>query len=262
MRSHHRPQKGRRFEAASSVALRRISQPAAPRVALRWARNAALIALIIAAAAVLWMLIDDRFYIYNAEVIGAVRVSPEAVFQASDLKGYHVLWAPTAEAESRILAAFPSIESVDVACRLPARCLIAIVERQPMMTWDEEGKLWWIDADGVLFAASEVFSEGWVVSGPLPRDADGRLAEDVRAALAELWTSGAEVESLRYAPGRGLVITDVRGWRVILGTGTGMAARMRLLETLAAHLEAQRVTPRFIDLRFLEAPYYSVVNDW
>ena len=65
-----------------------------------------------------------------------------------------------------------------------------------------------------------------------------------------------------YVPGRGLVFTDERGWRVIVGQGPGMATRLQVLEWLAADLEARGLTPRFVDVRFSDAPYYSLTNDW
>jgi hypothetical protein len=139
------------------------------------------------------------------------------------------------------------------------------------VTWDEDGQLWWIDADGVVFSAMApgpapaqgTLSEGWLVRGPLPRGEDGRLDERVRVALAELWSSGMSVpSSLAYVPGRGLVFTDERGWRVILGQGPGMGRRLQVLEWLAADLQARGLTPRFVDVRFPDAPYYSLTNDW
>jgi hypothetical protein len=104
---------------------------------------------------------------------------------------------------------------------------------------------------------------GLLVRGSLPRQEDGRLDERVRVALAELWAAGANVTStLTYVPGRGLAFTDERGWRVILGQGPGIDRRLQVLQWLAADLQARGVTPRFVDVRFPDAPYYSLTNDW
>jgi hypothetical protein len=67
---------------------------------------------------------------------------------------------------------------------------------------------------------------------------------------------------LAYVPGRGFVITDERGWRVVVGQGTGIRERLQTLEVVAAYLEAQGVTPKFVDVRFPKAPYYSLTNEW
>jgi len=102
-----------------------------------------------------------------------------------------------------------------------------------------------------------------MVQGPLPRDEDGRLDARVCVALNELWAAEANVSSLLdYVPGPGLVFTDERGWRVVVGQGPGMDERLRVLELLAADLEARGLTPQYVDVRFPDAPYYSLTNDW
>jgi len=63
-------------------------------------------------------------------------------------------------------------------------------------------------------------------------------------------------------PARGLVFVDERGCKVILGRGPGMDRRLQVLDELVADLEARGLTPRFVDVRFADAPYYSLINDW
>lgn len=261
MKSQKPRKKERRFEAARALTRRRPLLFS--RSSVRWLRNGLLVLLVAVAAGAVWLWLDDRFYVFHADVVGTARLSPEEIFGASGLQGLHILWARPAEIETRLMATFPTIESAEVACGLPAACAISVVERQPRMVWDEGGQLWWIDAQGFVFAATDALSEGWTVQGPLPRDENERLVDDVRVALAELWASGVEVsQTLRYVPGRGLVLTDGRGWRIILGQGTGMAGRLRVAEWLATDLQARGVTPRFIDVRFRGAPYYSLTNEW
>lgn len=258
--------KHQQFERAGAIAWGRARitrAPAAAHSTRRWARFALASALVVSAAAALWLGLDDRFYVYHVEVTGAGRISPEELFQASGLQGLHILWARPAQIEARIQTAFPNLASVDVACRLPARCTIAVVERQPKTMWDENGQLWWVDVEGVVFPAEGALAEGLLVRGPLPRDENGRLDERVRLALAELWPSDVNVAPvLEYIPGRGLVLTDARGWRVFVGRGPGMRRRLQILEWLAADLQVRGITPRFVDMRFPDAPYYSLVNDW
>jgi cell division septal protein FtsQ len=251
----------KRFETAGTLAIGRARVAAPSR--WRWLWRALLALVIVAVVLALWVLLDDRFYVYHADVVGTVRVSPGQVFKASDLPGLHVLWVNADTIEAQILAALPSLESAEVACRLPSNCTITVVERQPRMMWNDGGQLWGVDANGVLFPSEAAFTEGWVVRGPLPKDEDGLLAEPTRVALAELWASGVEMApELVYVPSRGFAITDRRGWRVIVGEGAGMDERLLALEAVAAHLEARGVTPRFVDVRFPEAPYYSLTNEW
>jgi cell division septal protein FtsQ len=229
----------------------------------RWLWRVLLVVVVVGVGVVVWGLLDDRFYVYKADVVGAVRVSQEQVFWASDLPGLHVLWVNADQVEAQILAELPSLESAEVVCQLPSNCTITVAERQPRMIWNDSGQLWGVDADGIIFPAEEAFTEAWVVRGPLPKGEDDLLAEPARVALAELWASGVEIApELVYVPSRGFMIIDSRGWRVIVGQGAGMKERLGVLETVAADLEARGISPKFVDVRFPEAPYYSLTNEW
>jgi cell division septal protein FtsQ len=230
---------------------------------LRWLRRGLLALVLVIVGVVAWGLLDDRFYVYDADVVGTVRLSPEQVFWASELPGLHVLWVNPDKIEAQILAALPSLESAEVVCQLPSNCTITVAERQPRMMWNDSGQLWGVDADGVIFPSEEAFTEAWVIRGPLPKDGDDLLAEPARVALTELWTSSVEIApELVYVPNRGFMIIDSRGWRVIVGQGTGMKERLAVLETIAADLEARGINPKFVDVRFPKAPYYSLTNEW
>jgi hypothetical protein len=230
------------------------------------------LALAVAAGALtLWLAWDGRFYVYDAEVVGTRQLSPDALFEASGLGGLHILWARSAAVETQLLEEFPSLESVSLSCSLPSNCTISVVERQPRVLWDDQGELWWIDEEGAVFsvndeeASSEAANEAagrWLVRGPLPRGDDGNLDDRVRVALTELWASGRDVPTeFNYESDRGLSFADRRGWRVIVGRGSGMDERLRTLEQLTAHLESHGVTPTFVDVRFPKAPYYSQTLD-
>jgi hypothetical protein len=221
----------------------------------------ALALLIVGLAA--WIGLDDRFYIQTVDVRGAHRVAPETVFSVSELPGLHILWARSDDAEQRILAALPSLSGADVRCRLPARCLIEVVERQPSVVWESEEGRWWIDAEGQIFPWSSGATGCRRIQGPLPRTKGGRLAAPVQEALDDLWVAGVDQElALDYVLGRGFSFVDERGWRVVLGEGDGMAQRLRLLDGLTAHLLARGAEPTYIDVRFVDAPFYSLTNEW
>ena len=255
------------FESAGALVLGRAStrrRPAASSVRSRRLRNIFTLLLAGVGVGALWLGMDERFYIYRADVVGAVRTSPAAVFQASGLSGLHIFWAGSAGSEDRILSRLPMLEDARVECRLPAECTITVVERQPRVRWEEEsGLVWWIDAEGVTFDAEGPLEEGWTVRGPLPRDERGRLDETVRVALTELWATGEELASeFFYVPGRGLVFINQQGWRVILGEGAGMEQRLEVLGRLTTYLGERGFSPQFVDVRLPGAPYYSLVNEW
>lgn len=262
----------RRYERAGSVVLNQVRLGQAP-ISLRkwrWLHTGGWILLVLAVlagAAALWLSWDSRFYVYEAQIVGTRRIPESELFGASGLDGLHILWARSATIESRLLEVFPSLESAQVTCSLPSDCVISVIERRPQVLWDDHTELWWVDEEGAVFAAREVGSGlaglddargRWMITGPLPRGDDGNLDERVRVALAELWSSGADVPTtFDYELDQGLSFVDRQGWRVIVGEGSGMAERLRTLEHLTAYLDSHGITPEFVDVRFPEAPYYS-----
>lgn len=256
----------RRYEVATSMTMGRVRARQTSGTPHPWfLRPITYVALIgaLLSVVVLWVSLDDAFYVYDVNVTGAVHISKDAVFDASGLPGLHILWVNSNDVETAILESLPNIESAHVSCSLPAKCTIRVVERQPRVMWTDGTMSWWIDAKGVIFPATEGAADGWTIRGMLPKDEDGNLAEPVRDGLNELWASGLEVpQILDYVQNRGLVYTDEHGWRVILGQGSGMEQRARVLKDLTADLEARGITPQFIDVRFSSAPYYSLTNEW
>ncbi|MGQ9522835.1 MAG: cell division protein FtsQ/DivIB [Anaerolineae bacterium] len=226
------------------------------------ARPAAMLGGIALLGLVLGFAFSPQFYVTNAQVIGAQWVPPQAIFAASGLERLHILWANPRTAEQRILENIPSIEQVRVSCRLPARCVITVTEREPVAAWEQGGAYYWVDRAGGAFPASGPLEGKWRVRGPLPTDEKGRVAHDVLVGLEELERLGVRPGPILYRPGRGLVLEDPAGWRVVLGQGTGMARRLQVYLQIRTHLIEKGIAPRFVDVRFPDAPYYSVTNEW
>lgn len=286
MTTSWKPRRGRkRYDRAGAVVLNRVTLGQAPVQLrrIRWMQRGLwmLLALVVVGGGLgLWLSMDSRFYVYDAQIVGNRRLSREEIFEASGLRGLHILWARSRTIESRILEAKPSLESAEISCKLPSACTISVVERQPRVLWNENGQSWWIDEEGSVFAGmgsvpavSDSADSGqagglndagaqWLVTGPLPREDDGNLDERVCVALTEIWESGRDLPNeFLYDPAHGLSFVNDRGWRVILGRGSGIERRLQVLDRVTAHLEAKGITPRYLDVRFPDAPYYAPAAD-
>jgi len=256
-----RPQPRReRFEHSVPMALG--ARRRAPRITLRPAWVLAALALVALAIAMLWFAFDARFYVSRAQVRGAARVDEAAILAASGLNRTHILAVNRRAAAKQIVERIPSLKQARVSCGLPADCEIEVVERDPLLTWETASGLLWVDAAGGAFPAREPLDEGWRVSGPLPTDEQGLVDRDVLLGLVELTRLGILPGRISFRPGRGMVMEDAAGWRVVLGQGTGMEQRLRVYAAVRAHLLAEGIQPRFVDVRFPQAPYYSETNEW
>jgi hypothetical protein len=234
-------------------------------------------------AAVLWLLMDNQWYLMGEDirVIGASSQETALnVALASDLLGWHGLRLRPRAATAAIMEQVPAVTAAQVECnRFPAECVIRVQEREPVLNWVTENAVgnngvYWIDAEGVLLPANEVRAGLPVVHGPLPNLEEGansraRVAVlDGVTALAALGiTADADGNGLEYQPEHGLIWTDPEGRRVAFGVGANMEARWNIYVALIAHLEARTVAgdgvfPWTIDVRFPEGPTYSLERLW
>jgi cell division septal protein FtsQ len=250
-----------RFEQSVPAALGR--RMAARPVALRPGWMLAGLGLAALLGVGVWVALSPRFYVTSVYVEGAGRVPEGEVLAASGLAQLHILWVDAREAEDRILEQLPSVESVAVSCRLPANCAITVVERAPLLNWETEGGVFWVDAAGGVSPADQFLEGGWIVSGLLPTDEQGRVAQEVVVGLGELMRLiGDQPGRVFYRQDRGLVLEDPVGWRVVLGQGEEMERRLQVYALVRPHLLARGIQPLFVDVRFAEAPYYSEMKEW
>ena len=253
--------RSRRYRTAAPLALGRTRlrrSGSRRRLLAGWLRATLLIVTLIGVVVALWLTLDDRFYVYDASIVGADGVMRESVLRASRLPGIHIFWVRSSDVVSNILAGNPGLESATVTCRLPADCTIAVVERQPLIVWEDAGQVWCVDEAGLATPSEGSLPSGWLVRGQLPLKDDNTLDEPVRVGLEELWAAGVDMtQVMYYTPELGLVFVDQRGWRVAVGVGRGMAPRLEALEQVAANLQARGVTPGLVDVHLPNAPYYT-----
>lgn len=248
-----------RFESSTSLVADRRSA-----VTIRISREWILVvlSLLVILALGLWISRDPRFYVLNIEVIGAERESAAEILATSNLDRLHLLWVDEQKVEYDIGERFRSLAQVDVECRFPSQCVITVEEYPLQLTWVDSTGQFWVDQARHVSRAEGELEGRWVVSGPLPTDEEGLLDNQVMIGLDELEQLGIAPQAMGYQPGRGLVIEDGAGWRVILGQGNGMEQRLGVYAAVREYLVEQGIHPRFVDVRFPDAPYYSETNEW
>ena len=217
---------------------------------------------LIIAAAVLWLWLDPRWYLEatHLEVTGASHETTMAVAHASESLAVHGLWLDPAAITEKVLETAPAVIRIEVVCWIyPAQCTIQVSERTPVLIWQNEQGMAWVDAGGVFFPARTERGDLPHVRGPLPeQDTLPAILEGV-AALRRL---DVEFETLEYHPRYGLIWSDPHGRRIAFGVGSEMAARWTIYTSLMAQLETRGVFPLVVDLRFPTAPAYATERLW
>ncbi len=228
-----------------------------PSLRLSWRMALPLVLLV---AGLFWLWLDARWYVTAArvEVEGASPQRAAAIVQRSGLQGRHGLWVDEQAVEAAV-ASMPAIRAVEVERHLyPAGCRIVVEEREPSFAWvGPDGRRRWVADDGVLFSAADDRALPEVV-GPLP-DAE-RLPPPVVASVRALFAQEPHMTTLVYNPRYGLVWRDGAGEDVVFGLGNAgaMVQRWRVYRSLTEHLQQRGLFPLVIDVRFPEAPAYSL----
>jgi cell division septal protein FtsQ len=225
---------------------------------------------------------DEGFYLTKIPVEGVASIPPSEVVNASGLAGAHIFAVDPGEAAERI-GSVPGVISATVTLEWPNSALIRIGEESPVAVWEQGDRQYWINDSGQLVPArvdvpgllhiraqGTASDEAAVAAKAMPSTAEEEDAEEDAAAASrapyvpEAVVAGAlqlrelrpNIDVLHYDISGGLSYEDGRGWRVYFGTGTDMAQKLVVYETLVEHLLDRGVRPAYISVSNQEKPFY------
>jgi hypothetical protein len=212
------------------------------------------------------------FYIPAATVFGNNRLTREEINYVLDVSGESIFIVQPQELQARLLMAYPELASAEVQVYLPNHVYVTIVERQPVIFWEQKDQGYtWVDASGIAFRPRGLVTglipivalnepPAGIASDPFsPTPYVQKELVDAILALAPLVPDGA---ALTFDSAHGLGWDDPRGWQVVFGTSAhDMPMKMRVYQTLVNSLLARGITPEFISVKFADAPFYRAVNN-
>jgi cell division protein FtsQ len=226
---------------------------------------------VLCAAGLYTMFSMDPFIVRNASILGNNRVGVEQIANVLGVANQPAALLNPAEIEYNILAAFPDIASASVEVDLPARVVVTVSERQPVVVWQQDGQTTWVDAQGYAFAPRgdvqglvTVTSTG---APPIPANlnlsqtigARAFLTSDLSAAIVTLSPLVPEGATLVFDPAYGLGWSDPRGWRVYFGHSDGDAAiKYQVYQSMVDYLTKHNIQPTLISVEYPDAPFYRI----
>jgi cell division protein FtsQ len=258
-----------------------LQVPALPRFEFGWRLFSGAVFLLSLAIVISFASLS-AFQISTINLRGTQRLSAEAILSQVDLVGSSIITVEPDQVRAMVEDRFPSLSSVSVSVSLPASVTLRVVEREPLILWQQDNSAHWIDAEGVMFpvfgeaevaqtvaasgnppAPPEVFTpevdeETGEISHILEPSLPNTTPEFVQAILS-LSTYIPEGTSLQYDPQYGLGWRDPIGWLVYFGRDThNIDMKLSEYQTIIGALEKQNIIPALISLEFLHAPYYRL----
>lgn len=265
-----RPAARRRYAIAVGLPGARLHAPALPRLVpdWRWA-SGALALLLLGVLYLLWT--APTFRVSQVGLSGAVRVPAEEVDAALGVAGRPVFALRPATLEAALRAAFPEFSRVSVRLGWPNRVAVSVVEREPVLAWEINGALTWIDEQGYAFRprgetpgliAVTAFSAPPTIelSADLPPGAQPPyLSSALVAAFRALAPAVPARTPILYDATYGLGWQDPRGWLAYIGREPGdLDMKLRVYRAVADALEARGIRPLLISVEYPDAPYYRL----
>lgn len=262
-------------------------------VSSRWI---SLLLLLLTAASLTLIGLDESFYLTTIPVEGVASIPPSEIVNESGLGGTHIFGIEPTAAADRI-AKMPGVISATVTLEWPNQAYIRITEDTPVAIWEQGDERYWVNAEGELVPARidvpgllHIRAEGAGAAAVLTpislSDTGEGISDDADLDEAGSEEAGAEaqervlfvpddvlqgalqlrelrpnIEMLYYDPTGGLSYQDGRGWRAYFGAGVDMEQKLVLYERLVEHLLERGIQPAYISVRDQETPFYRAAGN-
>ena len=211
------------------------------------------------------------FRVAQAQITGNQMLSTQEVTSAMGIANQPIFTLKPAELETRLLLNFPELVSADVNVALPNVVSVNLVERHPVIRWEQGGSYTWIAEDGVAFRPRgemaeliSVVAEGapaLSLSASDPLNPTPFISTDMVRALKGLGGHIPPGLVIIYNPTYGFGWNDPRGWRVYFGTSADdVELKMRVYEAMVNSLTQRGIRPAMINVTYPTAPYYRITQ--
>ncbi len=265
------PSNTRHFQASLSMPWIEVRMPAIsfPHSEVKWRLLAFFISVVLGLALYFaWEAPDFR--VTAARVVGNQRLPANEINAVLDTAGQPIFTLLPSDLETRLRLNYPELASARVTLGLPNTVSVQVVERQPVILWQQNNGYTWIDANGIAFrprGAAEGLIPVAALAAPQPGVGSTQdplspipfISADLVKAIKMLAPSLPKDTAMIYDPQNGLGWSDSRGWRVFFGDESkDMALKLQVYQSLVDSLTSQGIYPAFISVRYANAPYYRI----
>jgi hypothetical protein len=215
----------------------------------------------LACAGLLFLLTAPMFRVEIPQVRGLQYLTPDAVVNAAGLTGGNVFLVSPADAAAEIVRKIPAVQSAAVTVDVEGKVTIAVLERDPILLWVQDGGSYWVDSNGVFFPAlaerSDLVRLEVRAQGPaIAFDGAADIDPLVIVHTLELTVALPSGTQLIYDAGHGLGMMDPGGWMVYFGTSGDIPQKLDMYRRLIDSLTGQGIRPGMISIENLQQPFY------
>lgn len=210
-----------------------------------------------------------QFRVVQAQITGNEIIPPAELNAAMNIMGQPIFLLKPADLETRLRLNYPELVSVHVTVSLPNLVSVIVVERHPVVRWEQAGGYTWIAEDGVAFRPRGEMPElisviaesapALKLSASDPLNPIPFISTGMIQALKGLASHVPPGMSIIYDTDYGFGWNDPRGWRVYFGTSASdVELKMRVYESMVNSLLQRGIRPALINVTYPTAPYYRM----
>ena len=240
--------------------------PAMPNVHVGWRVISGLIAAA-TLAAMFFMWSDSDLLVSAVDLRGAQRLDAAAVEAVIKVVGSSIFSIETDSIYALLRQQFPELQSVNVSVGFPAKVIVRVEERAPVLAWEQAGLTVWVDAAGVSFISQgndESLIQVTALEAPPTLGGENYaqhqlIRSEMVRAIQDLSRIAPQGAPLIYDPRLGFGWTDPGGWQAFFGQdGQNMTQRLAVYLAILSELSSRNLAPTLISVAQLHAPYYRM----
>lgn len=258
----------RRFQIALHMPRPNFRAIRFPRPRIGW-RTVSFLLLVILGTAISLAFIRPEFRAAQVQVTGSQMLTVDEVNAVMNVAGQPIFLLIPSELETRLRLNYPELASVRVSVSLPNLVSVHLVERKPLIRWEQGGGYTWVAEDGVAFrprgeiaeliSVVAVSAPPVIGSGTDPLSPTPFISTEMVRALKGFASHVPPGAVILYDPAFGFGWNDPRGWRAYFGTtASDVELKMRVYETMVNSLTQRGIRPALINVTYPTAPYYRM----
>ena len=241
------------------------------RLGLIW-RLISLVVCLGAGASIYFALNSVTFRADQALITGNQRISTEEINSVLGIAGQPIFILDPQQIAFTLRQNYHEIASANVRVYFPNNVWVGMLERTPIIHWQQDEQYTWIDASGVAFkprgplpALIPVIATGSPQTGIKlssdPQDPNPFISSELVEAIQYLSPHLPIGSALLFDSQKGLGWNDERGWEVTFGNSSkNINLKLQIYYTLVDSLVARGIHPVYISMQYPDAPYYRVAD--
>ena len=273
----------RRIDVPLGVPGAEVRLPSIPLVHLGW-RAVSMIMVLMMIGSLFLMWKAPVFQVKTIEAKGLQHLTVGDLNAVMGTFGKSVFSLNPSELKNSLQQSFPELSKISVRVNLPASVNVVVTERQPVISWRQDDREYWVDAEGISFTPRGTLDKPLVQveghgtlpgtnSATTPSDQVSlppgitttmttpspslRLSPDLVNAILELGSKMPADTLLVYDSEHGLGWNDPGGWDVFFGSeDEDMPMKLAVYQALVDKLQNEGIQPAMISVEYVHAPYY------